>query len=367
MKRLLCILDSLDTGGAETFLMKIYRALDHSRYQIDFVVCKDGLYDNEVLENGGKIYHIPLRTKAFFHSFQTLKRIVRDNSYTSVLKLGSSPIVVTDLVAAKLGGAKKICLRSCNAPSRISRKQKMIDSVLRPMMNHLATVKIAPSDLAAEYTFGKKEVHAGNVRFLHNAVDLGYYQYDSNGAKKIEEEFNLQNKLVIGHIGRFNQQKNHDFLIDVFLKITEIKENAVLLLVGVGELEDAVQNKVKRIGIEDKVIFAGRRVDIPQLLSAMDVMVFPSFYEGMPNTVIEAQATGLPCLISDAITKEADVTGTIRYLPLSAGSAKWAELAAQMQIEETRRKENDCTAKKKMREKGYAIESSVNAFLSLCY
>ena len=127
MKRLLCILDSLDTGGAETFMMKIYRKLDKERYQMDFVVCKDGFYDEEVRKMGGKIFVIPLRTKHFFKSFSELCRIVKENKYKSVLKLGTSPIVVFDLLAVKLGGAKKISLRSCNAPKNVSGKQKIID------------------------------------------------------------------------------------------------------------------------------------------------------------------------------------------------------------------------------------------------
>ena len=361
MKRLLCILDSLDTGGAETFMMKLYRAMDRTEYQLDFIVCKDGCYDKEVLEKGGRIYKIPLRTKEFFKAFSGIRRTVKENGYENVLKLGSSPKVVTDLFAARLGGARKICLRSCNAPTTLGRKQKLIDAALRPSMNALAKVKIAPSDLAALYTFGEKQVKAGRVHILKNAVDLDYYKRDEAGAERVREEFGLKGKFVVGHIGRLNKQKNHAFLIEIFAAVARLKPESALLLIGVGELEDDIRAKARSLGIADKVIFAGRRSDIPALLSAMDVFVFPSLYEGMPNTIIEAQAVGVPCVASDAITKGANVTGALKYLSLEAGADEWAKAA----IEAGAAPRADMSAV--MREKGYSIEGSVKEFIKLCY
>ena len=365
MKRLLCILDSLDTGGAETFLMKIYRAIDRDQYQIDFVVCKEGYYDEEVKEKGGKIFIISLRTEAFLTSFIQLTRIVRDNHYTSVLKLGSSPIVVTDLIAAKIGGAKRICLRSCNAPLSIGIKRQAIDALLRPLMNKITMVKIAPSDLAAEYTYGKKEVESGNVVFLNNAVDLNYYCYDLEEALNIREKLNLNGKLVVGHIGRFSRQKNHIFLVEILKEMIKLNENVVMILIGTGELEDEIRRKITELRIEKYVRFLGRRNDIPQLLSAMDVFVFPSLYEGMPNTVIEAQATGLPCLISNTITKEANITNLVEYMSLDESASKWAVKAIELCKTEVDREKGESA--KILREKGYSIDYSAKVFTELCF
>lgn len=361
MKRLLCILDSLDTGGAETFLMKLYRALDRETYRIDFVVCKDGFYDEEVRGYGGKIYKIPLRTQNFAGSFHALKKIVRDNGYSCVLKLGSSPIVVTDLLAARLGGASKICLRSCNAPTSIRKKQKLIDALLRPVMNHFASVKIAPSDLAAEYTFGKKAVMSGNVFFLKNAVDLNYFSFDGGGAAEVRRELGLEKRFVVGHVGRFNSQKNHVFLLDVFEKIVQLRQDATLLLVGVGELEETVRKIAETKGLTDRVCFAGRRTDIPKVLSAMDVFVFPSLYEGMPNTIIEAQAVGLPCVLSDAITKEANVTDRLCFISLSETPMIWAKMAVKV-AEKGKYNSRDI-----MEERGYSIDKAADEFTRLCF
>ena len=177
-------------------------------------------------------------------------------------------------------------------------------------------------------TFGKKTAHKA-AHLLNNGVDLSVFHYDEAGRKKIRTEFGLENKLVVGHIGRFFPQKNHPYLLKIFSTIHKINPNAVLLLVGTGKQESDVRALVKELKLEQNVIFAGLRFDIPQVLSAMDVFVFPSLHEGMPNTVIEAQATGLPCVIADTITEDADITGLVQYLPLSKTPEDWAQAALE--------------------------------------
>lgn len=361
MKRLLCILDSLDTGGAETFMMKIYRKLDKEQYQMDFVVCKKGFYDDEVRKMGGKIFVIPLRTKHFLKSFYMLFKIVKENSYKSVLKLGTSPIVATDLFAAKLGGAKRICLRSCNAPKNVGKKQKIINFLLRPIMNRLADRKLAPSDLAGRYTFGDKVYEKGDVVLLNNALDLERYKYSESEREKIRQELELGDSFVVGHIGRFVPQKNHNFLIKIFCELKKCNKDSKLVLVGTGPLESNIKRYCDELNIEKDVIFAGVRDDIPSLLSAFDIFLLPSLYEGMPNTVIEAQAAGLLCIISDTVTKQADVTGGVEFVSLNKGPKDWAELI--LEAKDNSRMENTA----KMREKGYSIEDSVRKFVDLCY
>lgn len=359
MKRILCILSSLDVGGAETFLMKVYRVLPPEKYQFDFIVSEEnGCYTQEVLNRGGKIYKIPLRTKDPAGALDGIRKIVRENGYRHVLKLGDSPIASLDLIAARMGGARCLAMRSCNALTGLSRKQKCVDALFRPVLNAAANVKLAPSMLAAEFTFGKRQAHK-NVHLLHNGVDLTVFHYDEDGRRRIRQEFVLSDKLVIGHVGRFHEQKNHLFLLEVFRKIRNIRTDAVLLLVGTGNLEASIHCRVKELGLEDAVIFAGQRFDIPQLLSAMDVFVFPSFHEGMPNTVIEAQAAGLPCVIADTITPEADITGLVDYLPLTASPEYWAQKALAAVKEERRETGQDFLSH------GYDIESVAKELLEL--
>lgn len=307
--------------------MKVSRSLPPEEYQIDFIVSEDGgCYTQEVLDRGGRIYTVPKRTEDFWGVMRGIRNIVRDNHYEKVLKLGNPPIAVFDLIAARCGGAKCLAMRSCNALTGLPWHSRVLDALLRPVLNLVANVKIAPSMLAAEYTFGNRAAHK-NVHLLHNGVDLNFFRYDAEGRRKIREEFSLEDKLVVGHVGRFHKQKNHRYLLEVFAKIRALREDAVLLLVGTGELEQPIRDRIQELGIGEAVIFAGQRFDIPQLLSAMDVFVFPSLYEGMPNTVIEAQATGLPCVIADTITREANITGLVQYLPLEQTPEYWAQTA----------------------------------------
>lgn len=325
MKRLLCIVDSMNVGGAETFLMKILRKLDKDKYIMDFIVSDYGFYDKEIKDYGGRIYKIPLRTKNPIGAMLGIVKIVKKNKYKVVLKLSSTPISTLDLLAAKIGGAKLLAIRSCNAYAEESIFNKLINAILRPLFYKIVNLKIAPSELAGEFTFGKKAMENNEVILLHNAIDLNVFKYDVDDRKKMAKEFKTEGKTVYGHIGRFSKQKNHKFLIEIFEKIYLKDPNAILLLVGEGNLKKEIYEEVKRKKIENNVIFAGIRTDISKILSLIDVFVFPSFYEGMPNTVIEAQAVGVKCIISDSITRQANITGLVKYLPLNIGAEKWAE------------------------------------------
>lgn len=359
MKRILCILSALTAGGAETFLMKVYRALPQDVYQLDFIVSEDnGCYTQEVLQRGGRIFVIPKRTENFYGAMKGITKVVRQNQYEAVVKLGNLPIAGLDLIAARMGGAKKLAMRSCNALTGLSVKEQCINALLCPVLNVAANIKLAPSMLAAEFTFGKNHAHK-DVHLIHNGVDLDVFHFDVEGRRNIREEFAIQGRFVVGHIGRFHKQKNHRYLLEVFCRIREQRQDAVLLMVGTGELEGQIREWVKSLELEDSVIFTGQRFDIPQLLSAMDVFVFPSLHEGMPNTVIEAQATGLPCVIADTITPEADITGLVTYLPLTEEKKLWVDTALSIVSKERRDTSADFAAK------GYDIKVVAKELIGL--
>ena len=357
------MISSMNTGGAETFLMKVYRNLDKSKYQMDFCVNveQEGFYDKEIIEMGGKIYRIPPKSHDVDGFRKGLYDLVRTERYEYVLRITSNAAGFMDLKIAKKAGAKICIARSSNSDIGASVKSKLINRVSRALFIKYVDVKIAPSDLAAEYTFGKKRAGNGDVKYLHNAVDLSVFRYGEDDRSQIRQEFGLEDKIVIGHIGRLNHQKNHKFLLDVFAKIKEKEDRAVLVLVGKGELENEIKAKADDLGLSDSVIFTGVRSDIPALLSAMDVFVFPSFYEGMPNTVIEAQATGLPCIIADTITREADITGLVRYMSLDETAEEWAD-AVLSAISEER-----TDTKQKFIDNKYDIDSTVKYFTELIF
>lgn len=359
MRRVLCILSSLGAGGAETFLMKISRVLPPGEFQMDFIISEPGgCYTEEVLGRGGRIHTIPMRTKDMSGALGGIRRIVRENGYDCVLKLGETSIAAADLIAAKLGGAKHIAMRSCNAGVIASRPMRLLHPLLRPVLNLFSDVKLAPSMLAAEFTFGRRTAHKA-VTLLHNGVDLDVFRFDPQWREEIRREFGLGDRLVVGHVGRFHEQKNHPYLLEIFARILERRPDAVLLLVGSGELRQQMEDRAASLGIRDSVIFTGPRFDIPKLLSAMDVFVFPSFFEGMPNTIIEAQATGLPCVLADTITPEADITGLLTYLPLTVSPDVWSEKAlAAVKPERT-------DTRAAFRDHGYDIRDVAKTFFDL--
>ena len=319
MKRLLCIISGMNAGGAETFLMKVYRALDRSKYQVDFAinVKEKGFYDDEIMRLGGRIYHFPCKSESLLDYVLSIKRIIQGNHYESVLRITSNAMGFLDLAVAKFAGAKKCIARSSNSSDGASFFSKFAHFTGGILFKRFVDVEIAPSTEAALYTFGKKDVVSGNVTILPNGLDLNYYRFDEKGRKRIREEFGIESDcFVVGHAGRFNTQKNHLFLLNVFSKFHKEKPNSKLLLVGDGSLKEQIISKIKKYGLGNSVVLAGIRSDMPALYSAMDVFAFPSLYEGMPNTVIEAQACGLKCIISDRITKESDVTNNVCYLAI---------------------------------------------------
>ena len=363
MKRLLCLISSMNTGGAETFLMKQYRQLDRTKYQMDFCVNvpEKCFYDDEIASLGGRIFRIPSKSENAAAFAKALGDLVRKEKYAYVLRITSNAAGFWDLKIAKDAGAKVCIARSSNSSDGESFKAKLVHLAGRLLYGSYVDVKIAPSDLAAEYTFGKKAVRQGQVHALHNAIDLDTYRFCQEDRDAVRAELGLEGKLVIGHVGRFNQQKNHTFLLEIFREISKNREDAVLVLVGKGELEQQIREKAAALGIADKLIFTGVRSDVPRLLSAMDVFVFPSFYEGMPNTVIEAQAAGLPCVIADTITKEANITGLVQYLPLSLPAAEWAQVAINASSAPRKDTRQDFIDQK------YDIQSAAREFVRLCF
>lgn len=363
MKRLLCITGNMDSGGAETFLMKIYRKLDKSKYQIDFLITskEEGLYKKEILELGGKIYRGAQKSEGIVKYFFDTYKTVKNNRYDYVIRMSQHSIATLDLLIAKLAGAKVLVQRSTNSKISDGKVTNLLHKGFKFLPKYIPNVKIAPASESAIFTFGKECMKNDEVCILNNAIPTDKFIFNLEERGKIRKEFNIEDKFVIGHIGRFNFQKNHSFLIDIFKEISLKKENAILLLVGQGELEEEVKNKVKQLGLENKVIFAGVRKDIPSILMGMDVFLFPSFFEGMPNTVIEAQATDLPCVVADTITREANITNNIEYVSLDLTSNEWANKV--LDIKNIGRK----NMKELFIEKGYDIESVAKKFVDLIF
>lgn len=361
MRRLLCITANMNAGGAETFLMKIYRELDRTQFQMDFCVNSNkNKYAEEIASLGGKIYTAPSKSKSPLKAFLAVKNIVKENKYEYVMRVNEHSLSVIDLLAAKCGGAKHLIMRSSNSnsPSKIS---KALHIFFQFLPKYVPSVKLAPSELAARYTFGNKCVDNNEVHILKNGLNIDLFKFSEFKRNRLREELKVADKFVVGHVGRFNTQKNHLFLLDVFSEIRKLNKNAVLLMVGEGNLETQVRKRAEELEIMDSCIFTGVRNDVDSLLCAMDVFLFPSLYEGMPNTVIEAQVSGLPCVISDTITSECNVSGLVQFISLQAPKERWAECVITASSDERSH------AAIRMIQNGYEISEVAEEFCKLIF
>ncbi|KAF1086092.1 putative glycosyltransferase EpsF [Sporotomaculum syntrophicum] len=327
MKRVLIISNTMDAGGAETFLMKVYRYIDRNVLQFDFLVNRPGrnFYEDEIFALGGRMYRGFSKSRYPVKSFNRIRRLVKFGCYDAVLLVAVHPVAWLDLLAARMGGAKIRLVRSTNSSSGGGSVANLLAVLSRPLVRTLATGMLAPSDQAAGWLFGDKAVKEGRVTIITNGLPLEQYRFDPDIRARVRDELGCKDAFVVGHIGRFNKQKNHSYLIEVFAQLVSRCEKACLMLVGTGELEGSIQELVRKKGLAERVLFLGVRSDVPRLLMAMDELILPSLYEGMPNVVVEAQATGLPCLISDTITKEVVLTDLVQRLPLAENKSIWVK------------------------------------------
>lgn len=365
MKKIVCFVGSMDTGGAETFLMKIFRKLDKEKYSMDFIVSKKGVYDDEIKRLGGKVYFTPLKSTNLFKHILVNYHTMKKEKYDAALAMTFCNYNVIDLIIAKFAGIKKLVLRSTNAGGISDLKKIRLNKLCKSFPKIIPNVKIAPSKLAGAYLFGEEAMKNGEVKIINNGLDISQFKFSEEERKKYRKDLGIENKFVIGHVGRFSHQKNHDFLIDVFYEVVKKREDAVLLLVGKGELQENIEKKVKGLGLTEKVKFLGVRSDVNKLLNAMDVFLFPSFYEGMPNTVIEAQTNGLPCLIADTITEEAQITDLVAMYPLSAEKEKWCDKV--LELNATYKTSDRSIVAQNMIDNGYDIEDCANEFIKIIF
>lgn len=202
-----------------------------------------------------------------------------------------------------------------------------VKSILKIGFNNCCDYKFGCSKAANEWLYGKQ---SGNSVVIRNGIFSSNYIFNSDKRKHYENEFGINGQIVIGSVSRFSHQKNHEFILNIFYEYNKLNSNSVLILVGDGELKQSIIEKVNTLCLNDKVIFTGIRSDVPDLLNVFDIFLMPSFHEGLPVSIIEAQASGLKCLLSDVITRETDITGNVEFLSLDKSSKEWAEQISKM-------------------------------------
>lgn len=326
MIRVLQIVTYMGRGGLETMLMNYYRHIDRDKVQFDFLVHRDfeADYDEEIQSLGGKIFHVS-RLVPWSKSYRKeLKKFFYDHPEYKIVHVHQDCLSAVALQ----------CARECGVPVRIAHSHSSSAVKNMKYLVKLYYMKRIPKDATHMFACGKQAgawMFSGNeYDVVRNAIDAEKYRYSSAAEKEVRVEFGLNEKIVIGHVGNFTPAKNHLFLLEVFQKIERKEPEARLLLIGGGEGMESVKEKAKKMGIRDKIIFTGGRSDVSRLLNAMNVFVFPSLYEGLPVTMIEAQASGLPCIISDHVSDECIVTtDLVSVMPLNECPTHWAEKVLQ--------------------------------------
>ena len=304
-------------GGVESVIMNYYRHLDHSKVQFDFICDEDSTripYD-EIKKLGGRVFLVP-KYQNLPKYLKALEKLFKENKYR-IVHANINTLSVFPLYAAKKAGVSIRISHSHSTSNPKEWKRNLIKNILRPFSKRYATDYFACSELAGRYLFGNKAFDQGEVKIIHNAIDIEKFKFDEVARKKLRKEFGINDStVVIGHVGRFVQQKNHTFLVDVFKEYHEKNPDSKLLLVGSGPLEDEIKKKVERLSLKDSVLFLGQRDDINKLYSIMDVFCLPSLYEGLPVVGVEAQAAGLPTIFSNRISKEVIVSSYAKIVSI---------------------------------------------------
>lgn len=334
--RVLHVFGALNPGGVETFVMNNYRAMDTDEVQFDFALTQGekSFFDDEVLERGGRIFY-----------FDTSKSIM--SNLTEIIEKNGPFAAVHSHVYFYSGMVLKNA-KAHNIPVRIAHahntsfgqeytlKRRAYEWLMRKLILKNATDMFGCSSDACRFVFGDDIMSDSRCSVLCNGFDVEAYKFSEEKRNAIRKEYNIEDKFVVGHVGRFEDQKNHIQLVEQFAAIHKKNGNTALLMVGRGSLMESIKNKCKELGIYDACVFAGAQKDTPSYYSAMDVFLFPSLYEGLGSVLIEAQANGLHCVTTaEHVPEDIDVIGTAKFIALSAPDEEWADTVLSMPVRET--------------------------------
>lgn len=389
--RVLHVLGGVGLGGAESRIMDLYREMDRDRIQFDFLIHSEAMnhihseamnhihseakgryfaeagidkwcgrkpefYDEEILRLGGHIYVLPkFKVYNYFAYKKAVRSFFRRHHEFRVVQGHMTSTAGIYLPVAKRCGVPVTVAHSRNAGVEKGLKG-LATKFFRRGLAKKADHCFACSALAGEDVFGQAAVRQDRVKIIHNAIDVERFAYDPQKRERIRGQLGLDGKLVLGHVGRFNYQKNHPYLIDVFAALCALREDTVLLLLGEGPDQEKIREKCRMLGIEDKVRFLGNQRRPEAYYQAMDLFVLPSFFEGLPGVLVEAQAAGLKCFVSDTVTREAQAAELVIWLGIGQPADVWAK---RIQAEAVYERRNTCQA---MREAGFDVKTQAEAY-----
>ncbi len=317
MKLLIVVTTHFELDGITNTVMNYYVNMDKTDMQVDFIV-PNKLNERlkfQIEHNGGRVYELTMRKKNPILYWYNLWNRIQKEQYDIIHAHGNSATLITEMSAARVCGLK-VRIAHCH---NTDCNHRIINRLLKPLFFRMYTHGFACSTNAGKWLFGKNKFYV-----INNGTDIRKYSYDSDVREAYRNKYNMDGKKVIGHVGNFVYQKNHEFIIDTFYELNKMNPDCLLVLIGDGVRQAEMKQKVSELGINNKVVFLGKTLEVPQLLQAMDVMILPSRFEGLPNVAVEWQIAGLPSIISDVVTVEVKLTSLVEFLPLSNGPKAWA-------------------------------------------
>lgn len=318
MKVLIIATTYFELDGITNVILNYFRAMDQSDMKIDFVLPNDISNDLrlELESYGSRIYIIYDRQEKPFTYINKLSHLIKENNYDIVHAHGNSCTLGIEMVAAKRGKAKVRISHSHNSQNKYLIAHKMLRGIFDSNYTHA----LACGQKAGEWLFKNKD-----FEIINNGIEISKFMFNSENRQYIREKYKLMDKKVMGHIGHFSYQKNHEYLVDIFNECYKEDNTYRLMLMGEGELQASIKNKVNDMGLSHAVIFTGKTFEVPKILQALDVFVMPSRFEGLPLTLVEAQTACLTCFVSDAVTKEAGITELVHFISLEKSPEEWAK------------------------------------------
>lgn len=350
--RILHVLGNLNYEGAQTFIMNIYRNIDRTKIQFDFIIHtheKTG-YADEITQLGGKIYSIS--------KYKVINDIDYKKEWNSFFKQHKEYKIIHAHVRSTasifLKIAKKYNLvtiaHSHSTSSRGNYIERKIKDFMQKNIINYSDYLFACSVPAGKWLFGTDIVNDKRFKIINNGIECSKYKPDSQARKQIRSELNIKNKFVIGHVGSFTAPKNHQFLLNLFYEYHKTNSNSVLVLVGNGALQSEIEDTIQKLKLQNAVKILGVRSDVNVVLQGFDLFIFPSKFEGLGIALIEAQANGLPCIISDKIPEEANISSSNLRLSLNDSTDKWIKA-----ISSKAKTEKDNSLNQQVIDKGFDI------------
>lgn len=340
------VLGGVGLGGAESRIMDLYRRMNRDEIQFDFLVHSEAMnrcissamnrftreterkpefYDEEIEAMGGHIYVLPkFKVYNYFFYRRAVRKFFAKHKEFRVVQGHMTSTAGIYLPIAKKAGVPITVAHARNA-GVVKGPKGAATRFFRRELVEKADFCFACSVLAGQDVFGRNAVSEGRVKIIYNAIDVRRFTYDEKEREAARKQLGISQELVLGHVGRFEYQKNHPYLLEVFAAVCREREDAVLLLLGEGKDRPAMEERCKQMGIADRVRFMGNRKDTERYYQAMDIFLLPSFFEGLPGVLMEAQAAGLKCFVSDTVTREAKATDLVTYLSIEKPAESWAK------------------------------------------